>query len=230
MIILSAKNSICKFVPFVCIIGLFEVIMAQPDKSLSTYRKKRNLQVSKEPRGGKIVPHKKPIFVIQRHMASHEHYDVRLEIDGVLTSWAVPKGPSTSPRIRRLAVMTEDHPIEYAKFEGIIPEGNYGAGTVMVWDYGTYRNIKEKDGKLVPMKQCLKNGTIEVFLDGHKLHGGYAFIKMHGSKFGNDDHQWLMIKMDDEYTNIPANPVKTMTKSARTNRTMVQIKKDAQDE
>ncbi len=152
---------------------------------LEVYRKRRNLKVSPEPVGTvKKTRGKKAIFVIQKHAARALHYDVRLEIDGVLVSWAVPKGPSMNPRVKHLAVRTDDHPMEYAKFEGVIPEGSYGAGTVMVWDIGTYKNIKTTDdGELVPMKECLKQGRVEVFLKGKKLEGGYALIKTdRGSK------------------------------------------------
>lgn len=138
---------------------------------------------------------KAPIFVIQKHAASHLHYDFRLEVDGVLKSWAVPKGPSTNPAQKHLAIMVEDHPLSYARFEGVIPEGKYGAGTVMVWDTGTYRNIKTKDEKLVPMDQCLKNGRIEIWLEGKKLRGGYALIR---TKLHEKDN-WLLLKMNDEH-------------------------------
>jgi len=163
-----------------------------------------------------------PIFVIQKHAARNLHFDVRLSIGGVLVSWAVPKGPSTSTRVKRLAVRTDDHPLAYAKFEGVIPKGEYGAGTVMVWDKGTYRNLKKKNGKLVPMSTCLKNGRIEVWLQGEVLQGGYALIRMKG-KSG----QWLMIKMDDEYASARRNPASTHKKSVVTGRTMHQIGTDA---
>ncbi|HJM68343.1 MAG TPA: DNA polymerase ligase N-terminal domain-containing protein [Candidatus Babeliales bacterium] len=189
---------------------------------LKEYTKRRNLKKSKEPaakvgRGGKGH-----VFVIQKHDASHLHYDFRLEIGGVLVSWAVPKGPSTNPADKRLAVRTDDHPMGYAKFEGIIPEGEYGGGTIMVWDYGTYENIKEKDGKLVPIKQCLKDGQIEVWLEGHKLQGGYALIK---TKLGAKGDNWLLIKMRDGKADARRNPVKTQDKSVLTDRTISQIKK-----
>jgi len=163
-----------------------------------------------------------PLFVIQKHVAQSLHYDVRLSIGGVLVSWAVPKGPSISTRVRRLAMRTDDHPIIYAKFEGVIPKGEYGAGTVMVWDKGTYRNSKKKNGKLVPMNRCLKNGQIEVWLKGKKLQGGYAFVRMTGRK-----NQWLMIKMKDEHAHARKNPVNRQTKSVLTGRTMRQITADA---
>ena len=161
-----------------------------------------------------------PQFVIQKHAARSLHYDFRLSIGGVLVSWAIPKGPSTSTKVKRLAVRTDDHSIAYAKFEGVIPNGEYGAGTVMVWDKGTYKNIKKKDGKLVPMERCLKNGRIEVFLKGEKLEGGYALIRM------VQKGQWLLIKMKDEYARARGNPVRTKTKSVLTGRTMRQITSD----
>lgn len=192
--------------------------------TLKTYRARRNLKNSPEPVGTlRKRRSKKLLFVIQKHAARSLHYDVRLEIDGVLVSWAVPKGPSTNPRIKRLAIRTDDHPIEYAKFEGVIPEGSYGAGTVMVWDIGTYENIKlDDDGELVPMSQCLKRGRIEVFLSGEKLEGGYALIKTELS----GGEQWLLIKMRDAYADARRNPVSTEQKSAVTKRTMVEIGKD----
>lgn len=191
---------------------------------LQVYRKRRNLKESPEPVGTVHKSRgKKLLFVIQKHAARSLHYDVRLEIDGVLVSWAVPKGPSLNPQTKRLAVRTDDHPMEYAKFEGIIPEGSYGAGTVMVWDIGKYQNIKtDDDGNLIPMSTCLKKGRIEVFLSGKKLEGNFAFVKTH---FAGGE-QWLMIKMRDEYANARRNPVSTEKKSALTDRTMAEISAD----
>lgn len=206
--------------------GLIFIVVGESMKknALETYRKRRNLKESPEPVGTiKKGRSKKLIFVIQKHAARALHYDVRLEIDGVLVSWAVPKGPSLNPTTKRLAVRTDDHPMEYAKFEGTIPEGSYGAGTVMVWDIGTYKNIKtDDDGKLVPLIECLKQGHIEVFLQGKKLEGGYAFVH---TNFGNGE-QWLMIKMRDEYADARRNPVNTEKNSALTGRTMNEISKD----
>jgi len=184
---------------------------------LTQYKQRRDLTTSPEPQGKKIKESKKPIFVIQKHDASHLHYDFRLEIDGVLASWAVPKGPSTDPKQKRLAIRTDDHPMDYARFEGVIPEGHYGAGTVMVWDIGTYKNIKEKKGEPVPMNECLKNGQIEVWLEGKKLQGGYALIKM------KQNNQWLLIKMKDKLADARKNPVSTENKSALTGKTLKQI-------
>jgi len=144
---------------------------------------------------GSIMSATKPIFVVQKHAASHLHYDFRLEIGGVLVSWAIPKGLSANPAEKHLAMPTPDHEYSYAKFEGVLPEGSYGAGAVMVWDTGTYHNIKHHDGKLVPMDECVKNGHVEVWLDGHKLKGGYALIKTHM----HAKPSWLCIKMNDEH-------------------------------
>lgn len=160
---------------------------------------------------------KKPIFVVQKHQASHLHYDFRLEIDGVLKSWAIPKGPSTNPQEKRLAVSTEDHCMEYADFEGVIPEGKYGSGVVMVWDIGTYENIKYKDSKLVPMDQCYKHGRIEVFLRGKKLKGAYSLFKF------STKSQWLLIKMKDEFANIDYEIVKAEPDSAISGKNIEEI-------
>jgi DNA ligase D-like protein (predicted 3'-phosphoesterase) len=124
------------------------------------------------------------------------HYDFRLEMGGVLKSWAIPKGPSTDPRDKRLAALTENHPLDYATFEGIIPEG-YGAGTVIVWDTGTYENRTEKDGKKVSMAQAFKDGHILIELHGKKLKGQYALIR-----FKDEERNWLFIKMKDKYAEL----------------------------
>lgn len=203
----------------VCLQG---VIMAKK-RSLTRYVEKRDFTVTPEPKGKTAKKAKGPIFVVQKHDATRLHYDVRLEIDGVLTSWAVPKGPSYNPEIKRLAVMTEDHPMDYANFEGVIPEGQYGAGPVMVWDTGTYRNIKEHDGKLLSMSECLEKGQVEVVLEGFKLHGGFALIR---TQYQDKDNQWLMIKMNDEFASRKKNPVSTKNKSVLTDRTLAQIKKE----
>src|SRR5207244_701821 len=112
-----------------------------------------------------------PIFVVQKHAARNLHYDFRLEVDGVLKSWAVPKGPSTDPREKRLAMAVEDHELEHARFEGVIGKGLYGAGAVIVWDTGPYRNVTERDGREIPIDEALEAGHAVVELDGKKLRG-----------------------------------------------------------
>jgi len=192
--------------------------MTRSKDQLKKYRAKRNFSKTKEPKGTKSTKAKKHIFVIQKHAATALHYDFRLEIDDVLTSWAVPKGPSTNPKDKRLAVMTEDHPIAYAQFEGVIPKGQYGGGQVIIWDRGTYRNIKKKDGKLVPMDQCLKNGQIEIFLNGKKLKGGYALVRM------KDKKNWLLIKMKDTYADARRKPTSTQPESVKSGKTIEDLK------
>ena len=139
--------------------------------SLKDYQGKRDFRRTPEPPGRETAPSPSPIFVIQKHAASHLHYDFRLEVDGVLKSWAIPKGPSTDPQDKRLAVPTEDHPLAYAGFEGVIPEGEYGGGTVLVWDTGVYRNLTEKKGEAIPMGQAVAHGHVKVWLEGRKLKG-----------------------------------------------------------
>jgi bifunctional non-homologous end joining protein LigD len=195
---------------------------AAKKQSLKSYQKKRKFDSTPEPSGSRKKSSKKPLFVIQKHAASHLHYDFRLEHDGVLISWAIPKGPSTDPDEKHLAVMTEDHPLDYATFEGVIPKGNYGAGTVMVWDIGTYDNAKQEYG--ISMKQALADGKIEVDLHGTKLNGKYALIRTH---LHDDKRNWLFFKMKED-GKVPS--IKNKTKSALSERTMAQITKEAKTE
>ena len=132
--------------------------------------------------------------MVQKHDASRLHYDFRLEVDGVLKSWAIPKGPSTDPKEKRLAVPTEDHPLEYAGFEGVIPAGEYGGGTVMVWDTGPFQNLTEKKGVAIPLAEAVAHGHVKVRLEGRKLQGGYALTRFKTGK----DEAWLLVKADDE--------------------------------
>ena len=183
-------------------------------------RSKRDSGRDPEPLGAGGQPSKQPVFVIQKHDASRLHYDFRLEVDGQLTSWAVPKGPSLDPREKRLAVRTADHPLDYAAFEGVIPDGEYGAGTVLVWDIGTYRNLKEKQGRTVPMAEALGEGRAAVWLEGKKLKGGYALTRFRGA----DDKNWLLIKMNDEHADQRGKPLITQPQSAITGRTIEDIR------
>jgi DNA ligase D-like protein (predicted 3'-phosphoesterase) len=196
--------------------------MTSPEDRLKTYQEKRDFRRTAEPPGGQARASAAPLFVIQKHDASHLHYDLRLEVEGVLKSWAVPKGPSTDPKEKRLAVPTEDHPLEYADFEGVIPEGEYGAGTVLVWDSGTYRNLTEKKGQAIPPAQALAHGHLKVWLEGKKLKGGYALTRFRTGK----EESWLLVKMDDEAADPRRNPVADEPRSVLTGRTLEEISKE----
>jgi DNA ligase D-like protein (predicted 3'-phosphoesterase) len=152
--------------------------------------------------------------VIQKHAARSLHYDFRLEVDGVLRSWAVPKGPSTDPRDKRLAMPTEDHPLDYADFEGLIPEAHYGAGAVIVWDAGSYRNLTEK-----PVAQALDDGHAVVFLEGRKLHGPWSLVRTGGA--GRE--RWLLVKVRGEGADARRRPVSTQPESVLSGRTLEQV-------
>lgn len=162
-----------------------------------------------------------PIFVIQKHDASTLHYDFRLEVDGVLKSWAVPKGPSTDPSEKRLAIPTPDHDLDHAEFEGVIPEGKEGAGPVLVWDRGRYENITESGGGTLGMEKAIENGHALVRLHGRKLRGGYALHRT----VGGDSPRWLLIKMDDEHADARRNPISTEPESVVSGRVIEQIGK-----
>jgi len=187
--------------------------------SLKEYRSRRDFTRTPEPPASDARSESRPIFVIQKHSAGTLHYDLRLEAEGVLKSWAVPKGPSTNPKEKRLALPTEDHPIEYADFEGIIPEGEYGAGTVMVWDRGTYRNLTEKDGRPVPLKEAIRNGHLSVWLEGSKIRGGYALTRFRTGK----EESWLLVKMNDEEADPTHNPITLYPESVISGRTIQEI-------
>ncbi len=165
-----------------------------PEK-LAEYKRKRDFSRTKEPAGGKAKPQRLPRFVVQKHSSRSLHYDFRLEVDGVLKSWAVPKGPSNDPDVKRLAMPTEDHPLEYAGFEGVIPKPEYGAGTVMVWDYGTYLNLRDRPDRPFSMERSYREGKIEVELQGKKLKGAWVLVK---TAFGPKGTGWLLKKMKDE--------------------------------
>lgn len=165
--------------------------------ALKDYNAKRKFNETTEPEGKTKKSKDKLIFVIQRHAASRLHYDFRLEMDGVLKSWAVPKGPSLDPKDKRLAMMVEDHPYDYKDFEGNIPEGNYGAGQVEIWDSGTYEPL-DNDSKLSDEKELLKElhaGSLKFILHGKKLKGEFALVKMKNTK----ENSWLLIKHKDDF-------------------------------
>ena len=191
--------------------------------SLKEYKRKRNFRKTTEPEGkagkrgsGKLA------FVVQKHDASRLHYDLRLEVDGVLKSWAVPKGPSCDPSKKRLAVPTEDHPMEYADFEGIIPEGEYGAGIVMVWDFGTYETIPDKEGEepVSPLKS-FERGQMKIRLFGARMKGDWALIHMKGKK------EWLLMKKKDEHIGGENSLTNDNPGSALTGRTLEEIKEQS---
>ena len=165
--------------------------------SLTEYKKKRSFDQTPEPEGKKTAKGKALSFVVQRHEATRLHYDFRLEIGGVLKSWAVPKGPSMNPADKRLAVMVEDHPVSYINFEGKIPKGNYGAGTVEVWDKGFFFPVNETLEKITEQQalRALEKGELKIFLKGEKLEGGFVLVR-----FKSGDNNWLLIKHKDEYS------------------------------
>lgn len=163
--------------------------------SLKEYNGKRNFSTTTEPKGGSCATSSKLRFVVQRHHASHLHYDFRLEMDGVLKSWAVPKGPSLNPNDKRLAVMVEDHPLSYRSFEGEIPKGNYGFGKVTIFDEGFYTPLKEA-GNTKGLQKALRDGNIKIVLHGKKLKGEFALIRIQNT---SEDHAWLLIKHQDKH-------------------------------
>jgi len=162
--------------------------------SLDKYRQKRNFQLSPEPHGvrGAAVGRHRLQFVVQKHRATQLHYDFRLEFKGVLLSWAVPKGPSLDPAVKRLAMRVEDHPLEYSGFEGVIPEGEYGGGTVMIWDRGDW--VPEVDD----IDRALEKGDLKFTLDGRKLRGSWVLVRTRGYGSG-EGKSWLLIKHRDQH-------------------------------
>src|SRR5690348_13405447 len=192
---------------------------------LSEYRRKRDFAKTREPAGGattsKSAPRKKRApalhFVVQKHAASQLHFDFRLELDGVMKSWAVPKGPSYDPSVKRLAMQVEDHPIEYNTFEGTIPQGEYGGGTVMLWDRGTYE--AENGGGVDALREGYARGDLKFMLHGERLRGGWVLVRM--KRPGRP--QWLLIKHRDEYASNARDVVEDVTTSVTTGRTMEDI-------
>ena len=190
---------------------------------LEEYKRKRDFAKTSEPSDEAVEfewAEGRPIFVIQKHQATNLHYDFRIDVDGVLKSWAVPKGPSTDPSVKRLAVTTEDHPLGYAGFEGVIPEDEYGGGTVMVWDRGTYRNLEEDESETPPSaREQIEDGHVTIWLEGKKLRGGFALI-LTGKR---EKARWLLIKIVDDEADARRNPTSTEVKSIISGRTLDEI-------
>ena len=196
-------------------------------EQLTEYRKKRDFRKTTEP-SGETTPNKRAdgeprqlMFVIQKHAASHLHFDLRLELDGVMKSWAVPKGPSPDPKMKRLAMQVEDHPMEYNTFEGTIPEGEYGGGTVMLWDNGWYE--PEKGGGDEGIREGLRKGDLKIVFHGKRIKGAYVLVRTRGFGSGSSKPSWLLIKHKDEHVEEGDALVERFTTSVTTKRTMEQI-------
>ncbi|MFI5808809.1 DNA polymerase ligase N-terminal domain-containing protein [Streptomyces sp. NPDC051561] len=213
------------------------------EDALRTYRGKRHFDTTSEPSGARSAQDEgarsaqdkgtrptgdEPVFVVQIHDASTMHFDFRLEVDGVLKSWSVPKGPSTDPHDKRLAVPTEDHALDYQDFEGVIPEGQYGGGTVLVWDRGTYRPTShDKHDRPVPFGESLENGHATFDLHGKKLRGQFALTRFHGreEKSGGSDSKptWLLVRKALGARMGGGTPDPRRARSARSGRTLRQV-------
>jgi len=198
--------------------------------ALDEYKRKRRFEDTPEP-PPKLEKKSQHRFVIQKHRATRLHYDFRLEMEGVLKSWAVPKGPSLDPADKRLAMQVEDHPVSYFDFEGIIPEGNYGAGTVMVWDVGTWQPLKEEvKGKLVlatdaEASAMLQKGDLKIRLNGKKIKGDFALVHMKSRRPGSKGTEWLLIKKKDDFV-MPGYDAGNYDESALSEKTLREIAGD----
>lgn len=202
------------------------------NNQLSIYREKRDQNKTPEPFTSEDIDPKNLVYVVQKHQATALHYDFRLEIGGAMPSWAVPKGPTLDPAFKRLAMQTEDHPLDYRHFEGVIPKGQYGAGTVMIWDFGTYWPEVEEDGERAQMKdkkeaekilkKGLEKGELKFFLYGQKLKGSFALVKTRGFAGKN---AWLLIKHKDKYVQEGFD-AKDFDFSAKTNKSLQDLSKD----
>jgi bifunctional non-homologous end joining protein LigD len=200
--------------------------------ALEEYKRKRRFEETPEP-PPKVETETGHRFVVQKHDATRLHYDFRLEMEGVLKSWAVPKGPSLDPADKRLAMQVEDHPVSYFDFEGMIPENNYGAGTVMVWDVGVWQPLSpvQVDGAYVPAAdaeaaQMLAKGDLKFRLDGKKLKGDFALVKMKGRRPGSKGTEWLLIKKHDKYV-VEGYDIDAYDESVLSHRSLAEIAVDA---
>jgi bifunctional non-homologous end joining protein LigD len=191
------------------------------ETQLAEYRRKRDFTRTAEPAGGKPAAGKKLAYVIQKHAASHLHYDLRLELDGVMKSWAVPKGPSLDPSVKRLAMEVEDHPIEYNAFEGTIHKCEYGGGTVMLWDRGTYTYGGTDPDPLEGLRRGYAKGDFKFILHGKRLRGSWVLVRTRRGEKGRS--QWLLIKHRDEYAVPDSDVTADHMTSVTTDRTMEEI-------
>lgn len=194
------------------------------DERLREYHGKRDFARTGEPSGQRASGGAEPRFVVQIHDALRMHFDFRLQVDDVLKSWSVPKGPSDDPHDKRLAVPTEDHPLEYEDFEGVIPEGEYGGGTVIVWDRGTYEPLShDRRGRPVGFAQALERGHATFRLRGSKLHGEYALTRFRGGRDGAEEEAWLLVKKGGGRKGGHGTPDPRRARSVRTGRTLAQV-------
>ena len=209
--------------------------MAKKDR-LEGYRRKRDFSRTSEPagkaksdarKGGKRkrpAKRRHPRFSIQKHAATSLHYDLRLEVDGTLASWAIPKGPSLNPADKRLAMRTEDHPLEYLEFEGVIPKGEYGAGPMIVWDRGVFENVSEtRGGESLSLNEALEKGDLKLFFLGEKIRGAYALVRT--SKPGERE-RWLLIKKKGEGADARRRPTSTQPESVLSGKTIEQVREE----
>jgi DNA ligase D-like protein (predicted 3'-phosphoesterase) len=188
--------------------------------SIKTYKRKRDFAKTPEPRGRAHNPGGKPVFVIQQHDARAMHYDFRLEVDDVLKSWAVPKGPSIDPKVKRLAVPTEDHPIDYAQFEGVIPAKQYGAGAVIVWDRGTWKNVTRGPAETIKdAGRAIRDGHLVFELLGKKLKGRFVLQRVGRGR----ERRWFLIKGRDENASTRKEPVRKERTSVVSGKTVEQM-------
>lgn len=193
--------------------------------SLAEYERKRDFTKTAEPRGKKTRSTQQLVFVVQKHSATRLHFDLRLELDGVMKSWAVPKGPSLDPAEKRLAMEVEDHPIEYNAFEGIIPKGQYGGGTVMIWDQGIYTYGNDDMDPLEGLRRGYAEGDLKFVMLGERLKGSFVLVRMKGKKVSG--REWLLIKHKDDYAKPGSDVVEEYDTSVVTGRTMDKIAKEA---
>ena len=209
---------------------------------LAEYERKRDFAKTSEPGGrgrkdkagkGAAPKRRHPRFSIQKHAATSLHYDLRLEVDGALASWAVPKGPSLDPRDKRLAMRTEDHPLDYLEWEGVIPKGEYGAGEMIVWDRGVFENISEtRAGKKMELAEAIEKGDVKLFLLGEKVKGAYALVRTSpreppepGESIGDRREKWLLIKKRDEGADARRRPTSSQPESVLSGRTIEDLRK-----